>query len=109
MKRIRIVAADSTGAEAYFGDNLTGPERRRAKGAAILNLLEEELQGGEEQLALSTVAIRLRARLRDSGQDYDGILESTRGKLIDLIRTDDRFSLEERGTGVQSRYFVRLA
>jgi len=109
LKRVRIVPADSSGAQANFGDNVAGPARKRAKGAAILNLLEEELQGGEEQLALSTVAIRLRARMKDSGQDYDEILASTRGKLIDLVRLDDRFSLEERGTGVQSRYFVRLA
>ena len=81
--------------------------RKKAKGAAILDLLDEELQG-VDQLALSTAAIRMRARFKDSGQDYDDILASTRGKLIDLIRLDGRFTIEERGTGVQSRYYVSL-
>ena len=107
LKRIRIVPADSTGAEPNFGDNVAGRARKKAKGAAILDLLEEELQG-VDQLALSTAAIRMRARFKDSGKDYDDILASTRGKLIDLIRLDGRFTIEERGTGVQSRYYVSL-
>jgi len=107
LKRIRIVPADSTGAEPNFGDNTAGRARKRVKGAAILDLLEEELQG-VEQLALSTAAIRLRARFKDSGQDYDDLLAATHGRLIDLIRLDGRFAVEERGTGVQSRYYVAL-
>lgn len=107
LKRIRIVPADSTGAEPNFGDNTAGRARKRVKGAAILDLLEEELQG-VDQLALSTAAIRLRARFKDSGQDYDDLLSATHGRLIDLIRVDGRFAVEERKTGVQSRFYVAL-
>ena len=70
-----------------FGENTAGPARKRQKGALILDVLEEVLEG-EEKVSLSRAAVHMRARLKDEGQDYDAILkkaqahegENARGK-----------------------------
>jgi Integrase core domain len=105
LKQIRVVPV---GAEEV------GKDERRAVGAAILDALERALadfrvlggQGGS--LALTKVADILKEQLEKEGRDYNRILKRTGGKLIDLIKSDDRFRIIERAHGQHVRYFVSL-
>ena len=110
LKQIRMVPVDSSGAEARFAENTAGPARKRQKGALILDVLEQALEG-EDQISLSRAAVLMRARLRAEGQDYDAVLKQAQAKLIDLIRLDEeRFELiETETTGGKPFYYVKLA
>jgi len=110
LKQIRVVPADSSAADASFGENTAGPARKKQRGALILQALEDVLQG-EDRVALSKAAQLMRARLRDDGQDYDQLLKAAHAKLIDLIRlAPERFELVEgQDGGGKPWYFVSLA
>ena len=69
LKQIRTVPADSSRVDPSFGADTAGPARKRARGAAILDVLAELLQGG--RVSLTKVAQLLRARFKEEGKDYD--------------------------------------
>ena len=52
---------DSSRADPSFAENTAGPARKRQKGAAILDVLEELLQG-EDRVSLTKAAQLMRAR-----------------------------------------------
>jgi hypothetical protein len=91
LKQIRTVPVDSSRVNPSFGTDTAGPARKRARGASIVEVLAELLQGG--RLSLTKAAQLLRARLKDAGSDYDLVLKATRASLVELIRLDDRFEL----------------
>jgi hypothetical protein len=108
LKAIRTVPVDSSRVDPSFGDNTAGPARKRQKGAPILDVLEDVLQG-EDRVSLTKAAQLMRARFRADGRDYDLVLKAARAQLIDLIRLDDRFELVEGGrTGGKAWYYVAL-
>ena len=108
LKQIRTVPVDSSRADPSFAENTAGPARKRAKGAPILDVLAELLEG-EDRVSLTKAAQLMRARFRADGRDYDLVLKATRAQLIDLIRLDDRFELVEGGrTGGKAWYYVAL-
>jgi hypothetical protein len=108
LKQIRTVPMDSSRADPSFGENTAGPARKRKKGAPILDVLAEVLEG-EDKVSLTKAAQLMRARLRADGRDYDLVLKAARAQLIDLIRLDDRFELVEGGrTRGKAWYYVAL-
>ena len=96
LKQIRTVPVDSSRADPAFAENTAGPARKRQKGAAILDVLEDVLQG-EDKVSLTKAAQLMRARFRADGRNYDDVLKAAHAQLIDLIRLDDRFELVEGG------------
>jgi hypothetical protein len=101
LKQIRTVPVESTA--AY---NTAGPARKRAKGAPILDVLAEVLEG-EDKVSLTKAAQLMRTRFRADGRNYDDVLKAVRAQLIDLVRLVDRFQSVEGGrTGGHTWYYV---
>jgi hypothetical protein len=108
LKQIRTVPVDSSRADPAFAENSAGPARKRQKGAPILDVLAEVLEG-EDKVSLTKAAQLMRVRFRADGRDYDLVLKAARAQLIDLIRLDERFELVEGGrTGGKAWYYVAL-
>jgi hypothetical protein len=108
LKQIRTVPVDSSRADPAFAENTAGPARKRQKGASILEVLAEVLEG-EDKVSLTKAAQLMRARFRADGRSYDDVLKAAHAQLIDLIRLDDRFELVEGGrTGGKAWYYVAL-
>jgi hypothetical protein len=108
LKQIRTVPVDSSRADPSFGENTAGPARKRQKGAPILDVLAEVLEG-EDKVSLTKAAQLMRARFRADGRDYDLVLKAARAQLIDLTRLDDRFDLVDGGrAGGKVWYYVSL-
>jgi hypothetical protein len=107
LKQIRTVPADSSRVNPSFGTDTEGPARKRARGASILEVLAELLQGG--RLSLTKAAQLLRARFKEDGSDYDLVLKATRASLVELIRLDDRFELSGSASSTgPGQYYVAL-
>ena len=107
LKQIRTVPVDSSRVNPSFGADTAGPARKRARGASIVDVLAELLQGG--RLSLTKAAQLLRARLKDAGSDYDLVLKATRASLVELIRLDDRFELSGSASSTgPGQYYVAL-
>jgi hypothetical protein len=104
LKQIRTIPLDSTDVEPRFGANTAGPARKRARGNTILDELQELLQAEGSSLALTRASQLLREAFRAACRDYDEALKVVRGRLIDLIRLDERFKVVEKGGG----YYVAL-
>jgi hypothetical protein len=68
LKQIRTVPVDSSRVDPTFGENTAVPARKRQKGAPILDVLDDALQG-EDRVSLTKAAKLMRARFRADGTD----------------------------------------
>jgi hypothetical protein len=104
LKQVRAIPLDSTDVELRFGADTATAVRKRARGDPILDKLQEILQAEGSSLSLTRASMLLREEFRGE-RSYDDTLKAVRGRLVDLIRLDERFQLVSKSAG---NYFVKL-
>ena len=111
VKRIKIVPAESSDAQATFGQNTAGPERKRQAAGPIIARLQELLEGRETPVSLTKASQLLREQMRTESQSYDSVLEKAKARLVDIIRlVPEQFKLtiQQRAGLNPSLFYVSL-
>ena len=98
MKRVKPVPQDSTEPEVRFGENERLAAEKRREAEPIIQALETILNERGPRVSLASAGSEMRGRVAN----YDGILERTHSKLIEIIRlVPERLKLVERGYYVE--------
>jgi hypothetical protein len=105
LKAVRAIPMNSTDVEPRFGADTATPAKKRKIGEPVLDKLEELLQTAGSSLALTRASQLLRDAFSGS-RSYDDAMKAVGGRLVDLIRLDQRrFELTSKSAG---NYFVKL-
>jgi hypothetical protein len=104
LKAVRAIPLNSTDVEPRFGADTATPAKKRRSGDPILDKLEELQQAAGSSLSLTRASQLLRDAFRGS-RSYDDAMKEVGGRLVDLIRLDQRFELMTKSAG---NYFVKL-
>ena len=111
VKRIKIIPADSSDAQATFGQNTAGPERKRQAAGPIIVRLQQLLEGRETAVSLTKASQLLREQMRTEPESYDSVLEKAKARLVDIIRlVPEQFKLtvQQRAGLNPSLFYVSL-